>query len=90
VGATFFITDSLQGIAAGALRGLNDTRVPMLFAGISFWAIGFPSAYLLAFPADLGTIGIWIGFSVAVATFATLLVWRFARLSRHADLPSVA
>ena len=40
--------------------------------------------------ADLGTIGIWIGFSVAVATFATLLVWRFARLSRHADLPSVA
>jgi MATE family multidrug resistance protein len=90
VGATFFITDSLQGIAAGALRGLNDTRVPMLFAGISFWAIGFPSAYLLAFPADLGTIGIWIGFSVAVATFATLLVWRFARLSRHADLRSVA
>jgi MATE family multidrug resistance protein len=90
VGATFFITDSLQGITAGALRGLNDTRVPMLFAGISFWAIGFPSAYLLAFPADLGTIGIWIGFSVAVATFATLLVWRFARLSRLADLPSVS
>ncbi len=90
VGATFFVTDGLQGIAAGALRGLNDTRVPMLFAAFSFWAIGFPGSYLLAFPADLGTIGIWIGFSVAVATFATLLVWRFARLSRRTELPSVA
>jgi MATE family multidrug resistance protein len=89
VGATFFVTDGLQGIAAGALRGLNDTRVPMLFAAVSFWVIGFPGAYALAFPAGLGAVGIWIGFSLAVATFATLLVWRFARLSRHADLPSV-
>ena len=89
VGATFFVTDGLQGIAAGALRGLNDTRVPMLFAAVSFWVIGFPGSYALAFPAGLGAIGIWIGFSVAVATFATLLVWRFARLSRHADLPAV-
>ncbi len=89
VGATFFVTDGLQGIAAGALRGLNDTRVPMLFAAVSFWVIGFPGSYALAFPAGLGAIGIWIGFSIAVATFATLLVWRFARLSRHADLPAV-
>ena len=42
VGATFFVTDGLQGIAAGALRGLNDTRVPMLFAGISFWVDRLP------------------------------------------------
>ena len=90
VGATFFVTDALQGITAGALRGLNDTRVPMLFAAVSFWAIGFPGAYALAFSANLGAIGIWIGFSLAVATFATLLVWRFAILSRHTDLPSVA
>jgi MATE family multidrug resistance protein len=89
VGATFFVTDGLQGIAAGALRGLNDTRVPMLFAAVSFWVIGFPGSYALAFPAGLGAIGIWIGFSIAVATFATLLVWRFARLSRLADLPAV-
>jgi len=61
----------------------------MLFAGLSFWAIGFPSAYLLAFPAGFGTIGIWIGFSVAVATFATLLVWRFVRLSRRTELPEL-
>ena len=81
VGATFFVTDGVQGIAAGALRGFNDTRVPMLFAALSFWLIGFPSAYGLAFAAGLGAIGIWIGFSIAVGTFAVLLVWRFHRLS---------
>ena len=89
VGASFFITDGVQAIAAGALRGLNDTRVPMVFAAISFWLIGFSSAYGLAFPAGLGAIGIWIGFSIAVGTFATLLVWRFHSLTWRGYLPSV-
>src|SRR5262249_13001482 len=74
IGASFFITDGVQGIAAGALRGLNDTRVPMLFAAVSFWLIGFTCAYGLAFPGRLGAVGIWIGFSTGVATFAALLV----------------
>ena len=77
VGATFFVTDAAQGIAAGALRGLNDTRVPMLFSAVSFWLVGFTAAYALAFPLGLGVIGIWIGFSLSVATYAVLLVWRF-------------
>jgi MATE family multidrug resistance protein len=81
VGASFFVTDAVQGIAAGALRGLNDTRVPMLFAAISFWLIGYTSAYLLAFSAGFGAVGIWIGFSLGVATFAVLLVWRFNSLT---------
>ena len=81
IGASFFVTDGVQGIAAGALRGLNDTRVPMLFAAVSFWLIGFTCAYGLAFPADLGAVGIWIGFSIGVGTFAVLLVWRFHRLT---------
>ncbi len=63
IGASFFVTDGVQGIAAGALRGLNDTRVPMLFAAVSFWLIGFTCAYGLAFPGRLGAVGIWIGFS---------------------------
>ena len=67
IGASFFVTDGVQAIAAGALRGLNDTRVPMLFAAVSFWLIGFTCAYGLAFPGRLGAVGIWIGFSTAVA-----------------------
>jgi MATE family multidrug resistance protein len=87
VGASFFVTDGVQGIAAGALRGLNDTRVPMLFSALSFWAVGFASAYALAFPAELGAYGIWIGFSLAVGTFAVLLVARFQLLTARHYLP---
>ena len=82
IGASFFIADAVQGVAAGALRGLNDTRVPMLFAAISFWLIGFTSAYQLGLRTALGVVGIWIGFSIAIATFAVLLVWRFNRLTK--------
>ena len=77
VGASFFVTDGMQTIAAGALRGLNDTRVPMWFAAVSFWLIGFTCVYGLAFPGRLGAVGIWIGFSIAIATFAALLIYRF-------------
>jgi MATE family multidrug resistance protein len=89
IGATFFVTDGLQTIAAGALRGLNDTRVPMLFAAVSFWLIGFTGAYGLAFWAGLDTVGIWIGFSFSVVTYATLLIWRFHRLTSRGYLPSI-
>ncbi len=82
VGATFFVTDGVQGIAAGALRGLSDTRVPMLYAAVSFWLVGFVSAYALGFPLGMGTVGIWIGFSLAVGTFAALLIRRFHKLTQ--------
>src|SRR5262249_13679184 len=89
IGATFFVTDALQTIAGGALRGLNDTRVPMLFAAVSFWVVGFTGAYGLAFRAGLDTIGIWIGFSLSVVTYATLLIWRFHRLTSRGYLPTL-
>ena len=81
IGATFFITDGLQTIGAGALRGMNDTRVPLLFAAVSYWGIGFCSAYALAFHTALGAAGVWIGLSVGTLVYATLLVWRFRLLS---------
>ena len=86
-GATFFVVDGVQTIAAGALRGLNDTRVPLLFAAASFWAVGFATSYTLAFPGGLKAIGIWIGFTVGLGVYATLLVWRFDALTRRGTLP---
>jgi MATE family multidrug resistance protein len=83
VGATFFITDGMQTIAAGALRGLNDTRVPLLFAAVSYWVIGFSSAYALAFFTPLGAIGVWIGLSLGTLVYATLLILRFLILARR-------
>jgi MATE family, multidrug efflux pump len=89
IGATFFVTDGVQGIAAGALRGLNDTQLPMLFSAVSFWLVGFTAAYLLAFPFGLGAAGIWIGFSLSVLTYAVLLIWRFQWLTSRGYLPAL-
>src|ERR1700674_4989740 len=74
VGATFFVADGIQTVAAGALRGMNDTRVPLVFAAISYWLIGFSAAYGLAFWAGFGAIGVWIGLSCGTAVYAILLI----------------
>lgn len=85
VGATMFVTDGLVSIAWGALRGLKDTPIPLLFSFIAYWLIGFPVSYLLSLQTNLGAIGIWIGLSIGTSVLAALLVLRFmvvaARLS---------
>src|SRR6266436_5837942 len=83
VGATFFVADGIQTVAAGALRGVSDTRVPLLFAAVSYWLIGFTAAYVLAFDTELGAVGIWIGLSCGTAVYAALLILRFRSLARH-------
>ena len=79
VGATFFVADGIQTVVAGALRGLNDTRVPLLFAAISYWLIGFSAACGLGFQTRLEAIGVWIGLSCGTAVYAVLLILRFRR-----------
>lgn len=88
LGASFFIADGIQTITAGALRGLNDTRVPLLFSAICFWAVGFTCSYGLAFPLRLGATGVWIGFTIGLVLYALLLVWRFHALTGRGYLPA--
>jgi MATE family multidrug resistance protein len=90
VGSTFFIADGVQTVAAGALRGLNDTRMPLLFSAICFWAIGFTACYVLGFTLGLGAAGIWIGLSLGLAIYALLLIWRFHALTSRGYLPEIA
>ena len=90
VGATFFVADGIQTIAAGALRGMNDTRLPLLCAAISYWLIGFTAAYGLAFWTNVGAVGVWIGLSCGTAVYAILLILRFLRLARHLGFASSA
>src|SRR3954469_8010069 len=90
LGASFFIADGIQTIAAGSLRGLNDTRVPLIYAAISFWLIGFTGCWLFGFTFGLGAYGIWIGLSLGIASYAVLLIWRFQRLTARHYLPEVA
>ena len=85
--ASFFISDGLQAAIGGALRGLNDTRMPLLIAALSYWIIGFVSGMWLGFTVGLGAIGVWIGLSLGTATYAALLMWRFHALTARHYLP---
>ncbi len=90
VGMFFFICDGLQTVAAGALRGLNDTRVPLLFATLSFWVIGFTACWWLGFKMGYGAVGVWIGLTIGIVVFAVLLVLRFHLLTARGYMPEIS
>lgn len=77
--AAFQLTDAFQVIALGFLRGVHDTRVPMWIAGFSYWVIGMPVAWGLAFPGGMGPAGLWLGLCVGLTMAALLLMARFWR-----------
>ena len=87
IGSTFFVADGIQTVAVGSLRGMNDTRVPLLFATISYWLIGFTLAAWLAFRTPLGAPGVWIGLSCGTAVYAALLILRFRLLASRLASP---
>jgi MATE family multidrug resistance protein len=83
VAAAFQVVDGIQVTASGALRGLKDTRVPMVLATIGYWGIGFWLGRYLAFSQGLGAVGLWWGLFAGLATVAVLMTVRFlARSSR--------
>ena len=75
--ALFQLTDAMQVIGLGMLRGVQDTRVPMVLAAISYWVIGLPTAYVLAFPLGMGPAGLWAGLLVGLSVAAVLMLRRF-------------
>ncbi len=77
VAALFQIVDAAQVMALGLLRGVQDTTVPMLMATVSYWVIGLPTSYVLAFWAGYGAVGLWLGLVVGLAVASVLLNWRF-------------
>lgn len=86
--ATFQFPDGIQVLSIGALRGLKDTRVPMLVAALAYWGIGMPLGAVLGLgvgglsPA-MGPTGMWIGLIAGLTVAAALLSTRFVRLSRR-------
>lgn len=82
VAAFFQLFDCTQAIGAGALRGLQDTRVPMLFAAVGYWVCGIGTSVVLAFPLGLRGLGVWIGLATGLALVAALMVWRWTRRDR--------
>jgi len=78
----FQFSDGLQVAASGALRGLKDTRVPMLITTFAYWGVGMPVGWWLAFRAGLGARGMWMGLIAGLSMAAVLLTTRFWRLAR--------
>ncbi len=77
--ALFQFADAAQVMVLGLLRGLQDTRVPMIIAAISYWVVGIPVSYLLGIHFGWGGVGVWAGLVVGLAIAAVLLSLRFAR-----------
>ncbi|MDO7629474.1 MAG: MATE family efflux transporter, partial [Loktanella sp.] len=75
--ALFQVVDALQVMALGLLRGVQDTAVPMVIATISYWVIGMPISYLLAFTLGVGPVGLWLGLVVGLSFAAVFMMWRF-------------
>ena len=78
VAAIFQVGDGAQVIGAGMLRGLQDTRVPMVFALVGYWVIGLAAALPLAFWFDLGGVGIWYGIAIGLFVVAVMMILRWS------------
>ncbi|TQS71816.1 MATE family efflux transporter [Rhodobacteraceae bacterium] len=79
VSGLFQLFDSLQVIAMGLLRGVQDTRVPMWIALASYWLIGMPSGYGLGVIGPFGAVGVWLGLAIGLGAASVMLSWRFWR-----------
>jgi len=82
IGALFQIVDGAQVVGAGMLRGLQDTRVPMVFAGLGYWGIGIGVGTLLAFGLGWEGVGVWTGLATGLAVVAALMVMRWSARDR--------
>ncbi len=90
IAALFQIVDGAQVVGAGMLRGLHDTRVPMIYALFGYWAIGLGVGVALAFAMDWRGIGIWVGLAAGLGVVAVLMLWRWSRRDRLGLLPATA
>ncbi|MBC3759437.1 MATE family efflux transporter [Hyunsoonleella sp. SJ7] len=82
VAAVFQISDSIQVMVLGALRGLQDVKIPMILVFIAYWVVGFPICWFLGKSEALGSMGIWIGLLAGLTVAAILLYLRFNYLTK--------
>lgn len=81
--AAFQFSDGIQAASAGALRGMKDTRMPMLITVLAYWGLGMPMGYWLGIVHGQGAAGMWVGLIVGLTGAAVLLSWRFQVLSKR-------
>lgn len=86
VAAFFQISDGLQVVVLGALRGFQDVKIPTFITFIAYWMIGFPVSYYLGLHTELASVGIWLGLLAGLTASAVMLYMRFKTLTKmHAE-----
>ena len=88
IAAIFQLVDGAQAVAAGVLRGVQDTRVPMVIALFGYWVVGFGVSALLGFRTPLTGVGIWIGLAAGLLVVSILLLMRWSMRARLGLLPN--
>lgn len=79
IAGIYQISDAIQSISLGCLRGLIDNRVPMFANAICYWGLSIPTVYILAFPLGWGAVGVWIGYLPWMVLTGVFFLWRFLR-----------
>lgn len=82
IAAIFQISDGVQAVVLGALKGLQDVKIPAIITFISYWLIGFPISYYLGLKTDFGAIGVWIGLLAGLTAASVFLMIRFEKQTK--------
>jgi len=85
IAAAFQVSDGLQVVGLGALRGLEDVKVPSVVALLAYWVVALPLGYALGFGLKMGNVGVWLGLLLGLTLVAGVLLWRFRQ---HSAIPA--
>ncbi|SIS60765.1 multidrug resistance protein, MATE family [Kaistella chaponensis] len=83
IAALFQLSDGVQVVALGCLRGIQDVKIPSIITFIAYWVITIPLGYILCVPLKMGAFGMWIALGLGLTVSAILLVHRFLKLSQR-------
>ena len=83
IAAIFQLSDGIQVVGLGALRGMADVKIPTFITLVAYWVLALPLGYILGFSLNMGAFGIWIGLLAGLTIAAVLLYIRFDRLSQR-------
>ncbi len=83
IAAAYQISDGLQAVGLGVLRGLTDVKIPTIVTFVAFWVIAIPFGYVLGFWLELGVNGVWYALCIGLTIAAIFHIWRFNRLSKQ-------
>jgi MATE family multidrug resistance protein len=82
VAGLFQLSDGIQVIGLGALRGMSDVKIPTIITLIAYWGIGLPLGYFFGFTMGQGALGVWYGLWAGLSIAAILLYYRFNNLTK--------